>query len=202
MSRGPTRDTTEVKGNCMNRIPQAAAMVLLVGALAANAQAPGAGNSAGRAFKQGAAENQIRILLDEFLAHVDEAAMHERFWADELVYTGSSGAKRTKQEIVASVKKSEEEAKAAATPAATAPESAATAEPATVQKPAGRDFYAAEEVQVRQFGAAMVLNFRLVHHLPDGKTDLYRNSGVFVRKKAGWQVVSWQATKISEDKKQ
>ena len=36
---------------------------------------------------------QLRLLLNEFLAgaSVNDVAMHERFWAEDLVYTSSGG---------------------------------------------------------------------------------------------------------------
>ena len=56
----------------------------------------------------------LKALLDEFLAaaSVNDAAMHERFWSDDLIYTSSSGQRFGKPQILKSL--------AAADPAAAA----------------------------------------------------------------------------------
>ena len=54
----------------------------------------------------------ITALLQEFLARAEEPAMHDRFWAADLVYTASSGKVQTKGDIMQSF---------AALPAAPAP---------------------------------------------------------------------------------
>jgi len=41
--------------------------------------------------------------LNEFLAKVDEIAMHERFWADDLVYFSAKGEVRSKAAILESM---------------------------------------------------------------------------------------------------
>ena len=43
----------------------------------------------------------LATLLDEFLAHAGEAPAHERFWAEDLVYTSSAGTRTNKAEILA-----------------------------------------------------------------------------------------------------
>ncbi|MCM2275640.1 MAG: nuclear transport factor 2 family protein [Candidatus Didemnitutus sp.] len=113
----------------------------------------------------------IAALLDEFLARVDDPAMHERFWADDLVYTSGQGVVRTKAEIVRSV-------------------AAAVHDPA-----AARTSYGAEDVRVRPYGEFAALTFRLVIRNPDGTTWYSRNSGAFLRRDGLWQVVTWQATR-------
>lgn len=113
----------------------------------------------------------ITALLDEFLARVDDPAMHERFWADDLVYTSGQGVVRTKAEIVRSV-------------------AAAVHDPA-----AARTSYGAEDVRVRPYGEFAALTFRLVIRNPDGTTWYSRNSGAFLRRDGLWQVVTWQATR-------
>ena len=44
----------------------------------------------------------LSAILDNFLAHAGELAAHERFWADDLVYTSSRGTRTAKAEIMAS----------------------------------------------------------------------------------------------------
>jgi hypothetical protein len=159
----------------MQKIPQAVAYVLLVSALAATAQdakttVKAAGAKQIRTSVR--ARTEIGNLLHEFLSKVDDPAMHERFWADDLVYVGASGAKRTKQEIVNSVREGAKQ-------------------PSTGPK----ETYDADDIEVRQYGDVAVLNFRLIRHAGD-KTEYYRNSGTFVKNGSGqWQAVSWQATK-------
>ena len=166
----------------MQKIPRAVAMVLLMSALACpmcSAQAaPGAPNGPTTIMKtRGAVE--VEALLREFLAKVNEPAMHDRFWADDLIYVGAGGAVKSKQDIMKSM--DAEAAKAKADPS---------------KKDDGGS-YDAEDVKVRQYGDVCVLNFRLVAN-SDGKTAYYRNSGTFVERNGKWQAVSWQATKEAE----
>jgi hypothetical protein len=128
------------------------------------------------AFPAAAApEAEVASLLKEFLVKVDDPAMHERFWADDLIYVSAAGEVKSKAGILASMHKGD-------TPAAKKPE-----EPQAT--------FRAEEVKVRQLSAGVVvLNFRLVLTMGDKLTH-FRNSGTFVRRKGKWQAVSWQATK-------
>jgi hypothetical protein len=124
-----------------------------------------------------ATENDIAALLDSFLAKVDDPAMHDRFWADDLVYVSAAGVVKTKAGILESMR---------------AGETPGTRD----RKPdEPKATFSAEEVKVRALSADVaVLNFRLVQHAGD-KTNHFRNSGMFVRRKGRWQAVSWQATR-------
>lgn len=117
----------------------------------------------------------IKTLLQEFLSRVDDPAMHERFWADDLVYTSGQGIVRTKAQIVDSV--------------------AAAARGAAPDAPRTR--YGAEDILVRPYGEFAALTFRLLVHNPDGTTWHSRNSGAFLWRDGRWQVVTWQATRES-----
>lgn len=132
-----------------------------------------AGNSA-----PGAAETRTAIteLLGEFLARVDDPAMHARFWADDLVYTSGQGVVRTKPQIVESV--------------------ATAARNSTPTTP--RTSYGAEDITVRPYGKFAALTFRLLVRNPDGTTWYSRNSGAFLWRDGRWQVVTWQATREAE----
>src|SRR5262247_3165361 len=46
--------------------------------------------------------DELTKLLKEFLAGAsrNDAAMHDRFWAEDLIYTGSSGRRIAKQDIM------------------------------------------------------------------------------------------------------
>jgi Domain of unknown function (DUF4440) len=119
--------------------------------------------------------SEVTALLREFLAHVDEAAMHDRFWAADLIYTAGTGMVRTKADILQGL-------------------AARTADPAKPREPAPA--YTAEDIIVRPYGDMAALTFRLVAHTPDGKTGYFRNSGTFIRRDGRWQVVTWQATPV------
>jgi hypothetical protein len=121
------------------------------------------------------ARSEITRLLREFLARVEEPAMHDRFWAADLVYTSSSGKVQTKADILQSF--------------ASLPQP----DPAKPREPSPT--YEAEDVLVRPYGATAALTFRLVAHNPDGQTATYRNSGTLLFRDGRWQVVTWQATK-------
>lgn len=161
----------------MQKIPQAVAMILLMSALSCplcSAQASGHKSAKGpNTIMKTRGATEVEALLREFLSKVNEPAMHDRFWADDLVYVGAGGVKRTKAEIMKNVT-----------------EEAAKVDP--TKKDDGS--YDAEDVKVRQYGDVCVLNFRLVAK-SEGKTSYFRNSGVFVQNNGKWQAVSWQATK-------
>jgi len=122
---------------------------------------------------------ELTKLLNEFLAGAshNDAAMHDRFWAEDLIYTGSSGRRRGKAEIMKDVR------------SAPAPK---PGDPKTT--------YTAEDIRIQQYGNTAVVAFRLVATTEkDGKTEVanYLNTGTFLKRKGKWQVVSWQATKAA-----
>src|SRR6478735_899098 len=82
-------------------------------------------------------------LLNEFLngASHNDVAMHERFWADELIYTRSAGQRVSKADILRGVKE----------------------DAATPPKPEeGTTKFTAEDVRILQYGTTAVVAFRLV----------------------------------------
>jgi ketosteroid isomerase-like protein len=126
---------------------------------------------------------QIEKLVRDFLngAGANDVAAHERFWADDLIYTSSVGVVSTKPEILKNVREESANPKAK--------------EPGTT--------YAAEDMTIHDFGNFAVVNFRLVAHSEkEGRpeTRYYRNTGTLRRINNQWKVIAWQATKI-EDKK-
>jgi hypothetical protein len=127
------------------------------------------------------AKAEVTALLQEFLSKVTSPAMHQRFWADDVIYVSNAGVVRTKADILKGMKAEE--------PAAAGGAAAAPAAPS--------GGYSAEDVVVRQFGETIVLNFRLVQHTAGQPDTLFRNSGVFVLRDGRWQVVSWQATRVA-----
>ncbi|HVZ17682.1 MAG TPA: nuclear transport factor 2 family protein [Terriglobales bacterium] len=123
---------------------------------------------------------QLQSMLRDFLigAGKNDPAAHDRFWADDLVYTGASGKVKTKAEIMQSVRE----------------EAAKPADPN-----ASKATFDAEDVLVHDYGDFAVVNFRLVAHIDDhGKqeTGYYRNTGTFAKRNGQWKVIAWQATKI------
>ncbi|MCM3869650.1 MAG: nuclear transport factor 2 family protein [Pyrinomonadaceae bacterium] len=124
------------------------------------------------------AANELTTLLKEFLsgASRNDAAIHDRFWADDLIYTGSTGRRRGKTEVMRDVR------------SAPAPK---PGDPGTV--------YTAEDIRVQQYGKTAIIAFRLVATTQkNGSSDVtnYLNSGTFLKRNGKWQVVNWQSTKV------
>lgn len=128
-------------------------------------------------LQAGSDEAQLTQLLNDFMAgaSVDDAAAHDRFWAEELVYTSSAGERFGKAEIMAGFDQ-------AAEPAA--------AEPATE--------YTAEDVRIQLYGGTAVVTFRLVGATQETPpvVSQYFNTGTFLKRDGQWRAVAWQATKI------
>ena len=124
------------------------------------------------------AQSTLAAMLDTFLAGASagEPAAHERFWADDLIYTSSNGTRTNKAAIL---------------------ESARAAVDAQPETPAV--VYTAEDVDIRVYGDAAVVAFRLVA-TPSGDGDAavrtYFNTGTFLERGGEWRAVAWQATRI------
>jgi ketosteroid isomerase-like protein len=121
----------------------------------------------------------LEALLAEFLAGAsrNDAAVHERFWADSLVYTRSTGLRVSKADILKAVRE--------------APPSGPGA-PATA--------YSAEDVRIQQWGDSAVVAFRLVGTSEGGgRKDRaeFLNTGTFVKRDGRWQTVAWQSTRAA-----
>ena len=125
---------------------------------------------------------QVTALLKEFMdaAGRNDRAVFDKFFADDVVYTRSTGAVITKADIMSSLGKA----------------------PATPQE---KTTYSAEDITVHTYEHMAVVAFRLVGRTErkDGtaETANYRNTGIFLRRDGKWQVVAWQATKIAEPAK-
>ncbi len=119
---------------------------------------------------------ELTRLLNEFLTRVNDPAMHDRFWAEDLIYTGSSGRRVGKADIMRDMRS------------------------APAPKPDDpKSVYTAEEVKIQQYGTTAIVAFRLVSTTTiDGKTEVskYLNTGTFLKRDGKWQVVGWQATKV------
>lgn len=118
----------------------------------------------------------LTALLAEFLdgATRNDAAIHNKYWADELIYTSSGGTRFGKAGLMQGV---------------TSRGMLKADEIDTV--------YSSEDVRIMQFGDAAVVAFVLVARA-GVDTKRYLNSGTFVRKNGQWQAVNWQATSKAE----
>ena len=127
---------------------------------------------------------ELTKLLQDFLAGAgrNDAAMHERFWADDLIYTASAGRRIGKADIMKEVR---EEGPA---------------------KPGDETtVFSAEDIRIQQYGDTAIVAFRLV-----GTTDKagkktvnnYLNTGTFLKRDGKWQAVAWQATVMPEKKEE
>lgn len=121
---------------------------------------------------------ELTKLLNEFLAGAsrNDAAVHDRFWAEDVIYTGSAGRRRGKADIMRDVR------------SAPAPK---PGDPTTI--------FTVADVRIQQYGNTAIVAFRLVGTtMKSGTTEVmnYLNSGTFVKRAGKWQVVNWQSTRI------
>src|SRR4029078_2935374 len=121
---------------------------------------------------------ELTKLLNDFLAGAsrNDAAIHDRFWADDLIYTRSAGRRVNKAEVMHDVRN------------APAPK---PTDPKTI--------YTAEDIRIQQYGNTAVVAFRLVATTEAGGARYVANllnSGTFVKRDGKWQVVNWQSTRM------
>src|SRR6478752_7145245 len=121
---------------------------------------------------------ELTKMLNEFLAGAsrNDPAAHERFWADDLIYTRSTGRRTNKAEIMHDVR------------SAPAPK---PDDPKTI--------YTAEDIRIQQYGNTAIVAFRLVATTEvDGAKQVQNllNSGTFLKRHGKWQVVNWQSTRM------
>jgi hypothetical protein len=119
---------------------------------------------------------ELQALLEYFLdgASRNDVAVHDRFWADELIYTRSAGVRTDKAEILAGLKAGPD-----------------PSEPPTK--------YTAEDVRIQQYGDTAIVAFRLVGNVGGEKPERleYLNTGTFLRRNGEWRAVAWQATRVA-----
>jgi ketosteroid isomerase-like protein len=125
--------------------------------------------------------SELTRLLNEFLAGAsrNDPSVHERFWAEDVIYTGSAGRRRGKSDIMHDVR---------STPAPK------PGDPTTV--------FTAEDIRIQQYGSTAIIAFRLVGITSkNGTTEVmsYLNSGTFVKRNGKWQVVNWQSTRMPRE---
>ncbi|MCG2590614.1 nuclear transport factor 2 family protein [Rhodohalobacter sulfatireducens] len=119
----------------------------------------------------------LEQLLDEFLrgASENDAEIHDRFWAEDLIYTSSNGERVTKEIIMEGL--------------------ADNPQNMNQQTPD----YHAEETQIQLFDDIAVVTFKLVaiSQPPSGEERLeFYNTGTFQKRDGQWKAVAWQATRI------
>lgn len=129
---------------------------------------------------QSTTTHQLTAMLNQFLDDASNGNRDgfDRFFADDVIYTGSNALVRHKPDIMKNV---------------------GSMKPT----PDKKTTYSAEDVTVHDFGDAAVVAFRLIARTetknaagPHVETESYRNTGTFARRNGRWQVVAWQATKI------
>lgn len=116
----------------------------------------------------------LASLVNDFLVNTQDRDTHAAFWANDLVYTSSSGTRFGKREILSGF--DEDPAVAADWPT-----------------------YSAEDMSVRIHGDTGVVTFKLVGTPAEGSDEpvmYYFNTGTFLKRQGNWQAIAWQATKI------
>src|SRR3954464_5528765 len=132
---------------------------------------------------------ELTKLLNDFLAGAskNDIAMHDRFWADELVYTSALGRRKGKADIMRELRG--ETGKSPAPAATPTPDE-------------GTTVYTAEEIRIQQYGDTAIVAFKLVATTDKAGTKTvanYFNTGTFLKRNAKWQVVAWQATALPKE---
>lgn len=120
---------------------------------------------------------ELTRLLNEFLAgaSVNDLEAHRRFWAEDLIYTASTGERFGKADIIE--------------------RNTATDDGAAGDEP--EVAYSAKEIRIQQYGDTAIVAFRLVANQADPpETTHYFNTGTFLKRDGQWQAVAWQATRI------
>ncbi|MDM7921750.1 MAG: nuclear transport factor 2 family protein [Pyrinomonadaceae bacterium] len=130
-------------------------------------------------FGQAAGDTaELNRLLNEFLdgAGRNDVAIHDRFWAEDLIYTRGVGQRIGKEELMRGVR---------------------SAPPAKPTDP--KTVYTAEDVKIQVYGETAVVAFRLVGKTTDGNkvtVTSHLNTGTFVKRNGRWQAAAWQATPV------
>jgi hypothetical protein len=124
-------------------------------------------------------EEVLNAMLTEFLegASRNDIEVHDRFWADDLIYTASTGRRVGKAEIMNNLRSTHE------------PE---PDDPGTT--------YSAEDIRIQLYDNMAIVAFRLVAKTvsaEDTTVAHYLNTGTFLKRDGRWQVISWQATAVS-----
>ncbi|MCO1333714.1 nuclear transport factor 2 family protein [Microbulbifer sp. OS29] len=116
-------------------------------------------------------EDLHQLVTDFISKAASDSQAHQRFWAEELIYTNSSGKRFGKSEIMQGMQSPSEE-------------------PITVK-------YSAEDIDIRLLGDTAIVAFKLIAH-DSNKTEEnhYFNTGTFIKHRGEWRALAWQATNI------
>ena len=135
------------------------------------------------------AQAELTQLLHNFLraASTNDAATFDSFFADDVIYTRSSGVTITKADIMRGLR----------------------GQGAEANRPAERasQTYDADQITIHQHGDMAVVAFRLIatpkaageaadKEKTGGAPTYYRNTGTFLKQNGKWQAVAWQSTKV------
>jgi Domain of unknown function (DUF4440) len=124
----------------------------------------------------------VLLMLRDFLDAVgrgreSDRMIFENFFADDVIYTSSTGIAINKEEIMKIL---------------------------DVGSPQRfRGTCAAEDIKVQPFDDTVIVNFCMVMQSENrGRQEIsyFRNTGTFVKRSGRWQVVAWQATRAPEIK--
>lgn len=118
---------------------------------------------------------QLEAQLKDFLhgASRNDHQQHDNFWAQELVYTSSSGSRFSKSKLMKGVM---------ATP--------------TLDDELVTVWYTAKDIHIQIYEQMATLTFTLVAKPTTEQPDPleYLNSGTFIWRNGRWQALLWQAT--------
>ncbi|RUO76738.1 nuclear transport factor 2 family protein [Pseudidiomarina taiwanensis] len=124
--------------------------------------------------------NSVTATIDHFLwgASINDASIHDAFWADELTYTSSSGTRFGKAQLMAGMAD------------------------AKVLEPPLQAWYTAEDYEVKDLADGLkVVNFTLVAHDSSGSETTrttFLNTGVMLFRDGRWQALNWNATRTND----
>lgn len=124
-------------------------------------------------YAQADLKSELTQTIDTFLygASINDPQAHAQFWADGLTYTSSRGTRYDKATLMEGLQGVE----------ANDPEQVNT-------------WYGAEDIEIKDLGNAVIVNFTLTSTTGGKVTDRFYNTGVFVKREGRWQAINWNAT--------
>ncbi|WP_444893018.1 nuclear transport factor 2 family protein [Microbulbifer sp. TRSA001] len=116
-------------------------------------------------------EDLHQLLIDFIGRAATDSLAHQRFWAEDLVYTSSGGKRFGKSEIMQGMQ--------------TSPSESVTTS------------YTAEEIDIRLLGDTAIIAFKLsANDSSKDEQSYYFNTGTFIKREGEWRALAWQATRI------
>ena len=121
----------------------------------------------------------IEKMLNDFLTYNHQLEQHQKFWAEDLVYTSSSGQRFGKSLIINGMQEQ-------------------LADKTNAKSEEAQASYSATEIDIRLYGDTAILAFKLVaqYKAKEIPSKQFLNTGTLVKRNNNWEVVAWQATKI------